>query len=254
VVVVAGIVFLSSIDGIVKQAVEEFGPRITKAEVKLETVEISMTSGSGRLAGLKVGNPQGFKTESAFRLGEIAVKLNLDATTGKMIVIKDILISAPQVTYELGASGSNLDALLKNVAAFTGGAKGAPAKTGGAKEDGPKLVIDNLRVMGGKVNVSATFLGGKSMSAGLPDLHLKDIGKEKKGATPGEVAQELITAIKDGAAKAVAPLGLDKMGDKLKEGLGAASKSLGGATSGVGEALDKGTKDAGQAIKNLFGK
>jgi hypothetical protein len=68
------------------------------------------------------------------------------------------------------------------------------------------------------------------------------------------VAQKLITAIKEGAAKAVAPLGLDKMGDKLKEGLGAATKSLGGATSGVGGALEKGTEDAGKAIKNLFGK
>ncbi len=81
IVAVGAIVFLSSIDGIVKAAVEEAEPRITKAEVKLETVEISLTSGAGRLAGLKVGNPQGFKTESAFRLGEIAIQVDLGRPT-----------------------------------------------------------------------------------------------------------------------------------------------------------------------------
>ncbi len=41
-----------------------------------------------------------------------------------MIHIKDILISSPTVTYELGSSGSNLDAMQKNVEEFTGGSKG----------------------------------------------------------------------------------------------------------------------------------
>lgn len=251
VIVVAVIVLFSSIDSIIKAAVEKFGPEITQAKVTLDEVSLSTTSGEGRLAGLFVGNPKGFKTESAFKLGEIGIKVDVGTVTEDVIVIKDILIRGPEITYELGSSGSNLDALQRNVEQYTGGGKAAGGSGGGkpasgsgaAKEEGPKLVIENLRVQGGKINVSATFLGGKSMTAALPDLHLKDIGKEKKGATPGEVAQTLLAAIKDGVAKAVSPLGLDKMGGKITEGVGAATKSLG-----------EGAKKAGDSIKKLFGK
>ncbi len=33
------------------------------------------------------------------------------------------------------------------------------------------------------------------MSASLPDIHLKDIGKDKGGATPSEVAGKLLSAL-----------------------------------------------------------
>jgi hypothetical protein len=37
-------------------------------------VVISPTSGAGMLSGLKMGNPAGFKTDSAFSLGQISVR------------------------------------------------------------------------------------------------------------------------------------------------------------------------------------
>ena len=65
-IIVAVIFVFSSLDGIVQTAVEKFGTEIVGAKVSLADVEISATSGKGILRGLKVGNPEPFKTDSAF--------------------------------------------------------------------------------------------------------------------------------------------------------------------------------------------
>ena len=58
VVIVVVVVFvLSNIDTLVQEAVEEIGSEATQAKVTLDEVDISITSGTGALRGLTVGNP-----------------------------------------------------------------------------------------------------------------------------------------------------------------------------------------------------
>jgi hypothetical protein len=52
-------------------------------------VELDLTSGKGALRGLVVGNPEGFKTPSAFQLGAISIKVDKDASSGEKIVITE---------------------------------------------------------------------------------------------------------------------------------------------------------------------
>ncbi len=113
----------------------------------------------------------------------VSLHVDTGTVTGKTVVIKEIVVDKPAVTYELGADGSNIDAIAKNVDAYMGGGGGAGQK--GEKSGGPKLIIENFYVRGGTVNVSATILEGKTLSAALLDIYLMDIGKEDEGATPG---------------------------------------------------------------------
>ncbi len=46
------------------------------------------------------------------------LELDTDSVTSDIVVIKEIFIEAPEVTYELGGDGSNIDAIQKNVDAF----------------------------------------------------------------------------------------------------------------------------------------
>jgi hypothetical protein len=92
-------------------------------------------------------------------------------------------------------------------------------------DGGKKLVIEHIYIRGGTISVSASMLQGRKITSPLSDLHLKDIGKEEGGASPGEVVNEVITAVQDAATKSVASLNI--------EGL-------------VG--------DVGKALKGLFGK
>ncbi len=71
----------SSLDSLIKAAVEKVGSKITQVEVQLDEVEVSITSGQGTLRGLTVGNPEAFETAKAFRLGEISVTDGEDTRT-----------------------------------------------------------------------------------------------------------------------------------------------------------------------------
>jgi hypothetical protein len=65
VLVALGIHFF--LDSAVKKGVETLGPKMTKVDVKLDSVSISLLSGSGKIKGLVVGNPEGYKTPHAIR-------------------------------------------------------------------------------------------------------------------------------------------------------------------------------------------
>ena len=250
---------LSNIDSIVKAAIEDQGSKFTQVRVTLDEADISPTSGKGALRRLVVANPAGFKTESAFRLGEIAIDMDIGSITGDTLIIHEITISAPQVTYELGPKMSNIDAIRRNVDAALGPAGNKTAAgektTTQAGEDGLKVIIENLYIRRGRVNISASLLKGRKLSAALPDIHLKDIGKKKGGVSPGEVLDQVLDAVGGGASQAVASLNIagltrefGKVGDKLK-GIG---DRIGGGDPGT--AIKTSAEDAGKALKKLFGR
>ncbi len=270
IIVIGAAVFyvVSSLDSLVVAGVEKFGSEITQTRVRLKEAKIGVTSGQGTLRGLSVGNPKGFKADTSIRLGEVSVELDTGTITQNPVVIKKVVIASPDVTYELGEKGSNVDAIQQNVNAYMAKWGITPGKKTEAKGDegeARKLITQNLYVRDGKVNVSATFLGGQKLGAPLPDIHLKDIGKEKGGASPGEIAGKVIGAIRQGTAKAIAPLGLDNLAGTVTEGLKGSAEVLGKGAKDSAETLEKGAKGtlgaveegakgAGDAIKKLFGQ
>jgi hypothetical protein len=241
---------LSSLDDFIQEAVQTYGSEITKTKVTLDQVEIDLTSGRGALRGLTVGNPQGFNTPSAFVLGSISITIDSSTISDDVIVINEIAIDGPEVTYELGENGNNIDTIKSNVEAYM-----AQFGEGGAANDdkGPKMIIDDLYIRGGAVNVSASFLGGKTLESVLPDLHLEDIGREEKGAWPQQVAEQVIAAITEGTNSVVSGLDLEGMmgnaGALLEGGAADVGKVLEGVTSGGDSAIQNVTKDASQAIE-----
>ena len=126
------------------------------------------------------------------------------------LVIKEVVIAAPAITYERGTSGGNLEKIQENVTRYAGLDKSKPAaKPAAGGKDEPKFIIENLYVRDGQIAISHSALQGKTLSSGLPTIHLKDIGKDKGGATPAEVADKVLGAITQEAAK-VASIDLDK--------------------------------------------
>ncbi len=266
---VGGYFLLSNLGSIVVAAVERYGSEVTQTQVSLADAEVDITSGKGALSGLKVGNPSGFQTDSAISLGEIAVKLDTGSVTEKTIVVTEIAVTQPEVTYEVGATGSNIDAIRQNVEAFAaaqgggGGTSGGdqPAADGSADEGAErKLVIDDLYIRGGTVKVSATFLEGETLSAVLPEIHLTDIGRDTGGATPQQVVERIVAALGDETGKVIAGMNLDALRqgaegavNAITEGAGGAVGAAGEAGGAAGEALQEGATEAEGTIKKLLG-
>ncbi len=239
VIVAVGLFFLlGSLDSIVKAAVEKIGSDLTQTKVTLNDVKIEKTSGKGVLRGFRVTNPTGFSDDDAFRFDEVSVTIDATTILSDPVIIKEIVILGPQVVYEFGESGSNLDRLNENVQSKTG----SGSSGGGSSSEGPKFIIENLYLRDGKVAVQAPLLEDK-ISLALPTIHLTDIGKEGRGATPGDIADQTMEAILAGASRAVSSANID---------VGALTQSAGEAAKEAQKVLEKAGGDAGEKVKGIL--
>ena len=193
------------LDAAIKRGVETFGPKLTKVDIKLQSVNLSLLTGSGSIKGLVVGNPEGFKEPSAINVGSASLSLKPGSLLSDKIVIKSIRVEAPEITYETTLKTSNLNKILSNVEEATGGAQKEPAKPqepAAAKEAKPakKLEVDEFLITGAKVRVSVAGLGGATVP--LPDIRLTDLGTGPEGITPAELTKRVLQALEQGTAQA----------------------------------------------------
>ncbi len=238
-------VFVAYLDSIVKAGIEAAGPKITGTTVTVESVQLSLLTGEGRVKGLVIGNPKGYQTPSAFKLGDAHVKVNLRSALTDKLIIEEIVVDAPDVTYEAAVAGSNIAKIQEHVAAFgktlSGrGPSAQPARDVGAHQK--KVQINHFIVRNGRVNASAT---GRSVTVPLQEIHLKDLGKDSQGTSVQMVFAQVIAEINKSVLQAIA--GSGKFLEKGAEAVGEAAKGLGS------EAEKSGSK-AVEGVKGLFGK
>lgn len=218
-----------SLDWLVASAIRTFGPEITGVSVRLAGADVAPVDGRAALRGLVVGNPEGFQSEHALSLGEISMTLDIGSLTRDVIVIKNISIKSPEVIYELSGSGSNLDAIQRNVDRYMQAHGGGKAQGQGEDESaGKKLVIENLVITDATARVSATIVRDKDLTVPLPDLQLRDIGKQSNGATAGQVVKQVLGALSRSAASAVAEANLGRAAETITKGAGPAVEKLKG--------------------------
>lgn len=206
-----------NMDSLVKDAIEKYGSAMTKAAVRVASVEIKPADGRGVIRGLSIGNPAGFRSAHALQVAEIEIAIDIASVAGDAVTIRKIGIAAPDIIYEKGESMTNFDALQKNIADYAGPAE----KTGGGK----KLIVEELLIHDAKAQASAAFMTGKTLAFGLPNIAMRDIGKARGGATPGELGQQVAKALKQKLAAAVS---FDSLMKSTGKGLGKAGGTLKG--------------------------
>lgn len=248
VVGVGAYVLLSSLDSVVKTAVEQIGSDASGTKVSLNEVEISPTDGHGALRGFRMTNPKGFAEGDAFKFDEVSLTIDVSTILSDPVVIKEIVIDKPVITYAIGKSSTNMDEIQKNVNDYARAEESASGGGGGDSSEGPKIIIENLYMRGGTVNVSAPAVTDETLTAPLPDIHLTDIGAEGNGATPGEAASQAMAAIAASAKQAVKTVDLDALLKGADEMAGEAQKQLEKATEGSESAVD----DAAESLKKLL--
>ncbi len=219
VLIIAGTVgyVLTNLDSIVKTAIEKYGSQAMKTAVRVSSVKIKLKNGEGAILGLKVANPPGFSSPSIITLDDISARIEVNSVTSTPIVIDTILISGPEVFYEMKEDGTtNVDVLKKNLAPSGPSAEEQPQKSPKGKEI--RLRIGKLVFEKGMVHVRVAKLADKPYTVELPRLELTDIGK-RGGATPAEIARITAAALAEETAKAVARTQGERLLRKGAEGL-----------------------------------
>ena len=189
------------LNGAIKKGVETFGPMLTGVEVKIDAVKLSLFSGSGKIEGLLLGNPKGYKSPAAITVATGSVAVSPGSLLSDKVVVKSISLQAPEITFETNLKENNLSRILANMKSSTGGGSETNAKPKEAKA-GKKLEVDDFLIRGGKIHITVTALGENSATAKLPDIHLQDLGKGPDGITPSELATLVLGAIEKAAAEA----------------------------------------------------
>lgn len=257
---------------VIRKSVNTVGPSVLGVPVSLQDARFVPWKGQVSLAGLHVGNPKGFKTDSLIDVGRIDIVVDVQSLFSDMIVIRRVWIQEPQITFEQGFKNNNLGALVTQL----GGGGTAPAKPASEAKPGKKVVIDELTVTGGKVKLSVTSAMGMSAPISLDTVSMKNVGREEgmQGVGPVDVARIVLgTVLKSvvGAAGGVGGLAADGVkaigGGAMKVGEGTVdslkshgggkvaegAKVMGQGAAQVGGAAVEGVKQLGDGVSKAIG-
>ena len=123
-VLIALVALLIFIDPIIKGVVENFGPEIAGVRFKLESISVSLFRGRVEIKNLYMYNPEGFNSEYAVKLGDVAMETEVMSWIGKKKgIIREIRLRDVTVNYETpfpNVTDSNIQAILDNVKAAAG--------------------------------------------------------------------------------------------------------------------------------------
>lgn len=186
----ASIYFLGTI---VKSGVEKAGPKVTKTPVKLSTAKVSLFSGSGELKGFVIGNPEGFKSPEAMKVGLASLSLAPRSVMSDKVIVHSVKVLDAEITFEGDLSGNNLSKLLDNIKGQADKDKQTTDKK--EKSSEKKFQIDDFLITGAKVHASTSLLGGQSGSFSIPDVHLTNLGQGENGITAAELSEKVFAEL-----------------------------------------------------------
>ncbi len=230
-VIITGVLAFIFIGTIVKSGVERVGPVVTKVPVKLDSANISILGGSGTLKGFVLGNPEGYKTPQAIKVGKASLSIAPGSLLKEKKHVKSIVVEGPEITYETDLKGSNIGKILDNVSGAASQDEKAPTKK--EQTTKTKLQVDEFVITGAKVTVASGMVGSYTIS--LPELRLSKLGEGPDGITPAELSKEVLTLVLNETTKAVAA-NAGKLGEGVK-GLGTGGVDQ--LKKGVGDLFNK---------------
>jgi len=224
--------------------VNTYGPKITKTDVHLSDVDVSLLSAQAEIRKFYLGNPAKFKSPEAMTVRSIYIDMNEKSLLENPIIIEKIEVVAPEITYEKMSGTDNFQTILNNIKRTAGAEKTSEKKSGG-KGKGKRIIIKDFILRDGKVKLVTSILGGEGIFSTLPDIHLRNIGQKDDGASPAEALKEIFTTL---YAKIVSPDVTNILNSQLKE-LGSNIDEAGKDITGQSETLRKDIRKETDALK-----
>ena len=233
-VVVIGTLWLyNQRDTLAADAIRTFGTAALGVPVKLGSAHINVANQSAELRRLSVDNPPGYRAPKFLQLESVTVNLDVASLAGEVVVIREILVRKPDITYENKDRIANLDVIQGNLDRYLLETQKAFGLAPSKKEK--RWIIGHVFIQDAVANVSPGILGGKTVSVPLPNIHIRDIGKRSNGATSADATKQVLSALTGTVTHS-------------------AGSAIAEAAKGVGGGVKKGVKGIGSKLKSLFGR
>ena len=189
------------LEPLVKTATHKFGTQIVGTDVNLGGFSLNPIKGAVELKNLTVGNPAGYSAPNLLSLGKISVKVDPKSLLSDTIVVEDISISEPTITYEMpDFSTSNVMQIQENVAKNTAAEDAKEEKaeeqakvTEGEKAESSKtVIIRKVLIEGGALSAITPLQKHETaLNLSMPAIEIAEIGGEGQKVT----LRESITTI-----------------------------------------------------------
>ncbi len=239
--VVAVIVFLLSLDSIVKAGIEKVGSIALGTDTTVKSAHIGLTSGSAEITNLVIANPSGFPEGNLLELGRVKAGLRVGSLMGDTIEVNEITVEKPVLRLAQSGTKTNLKVVLDNA---SGGGEATPKESKGESSAGKKFAIKRISITGGELEYRVG--NGPPVKVPLPDIVMEDVSNDD--GTPlmlADVFAKVLGAMGKSAVTNVKDLPGDLAG--ALKGVGAT------AVTGVKETVG-GVEDAVKGIGGLFKK
>lgn len=251
---------LPSMESIIKRVVHQYGSQIIGTDVSIGGIDLELSKGIGVVKDIKIANPKGYQAPNLFYLKELGVEIDISSLTSDTIIIDNITINNPEITYEMKTlTQSNISDILNNIERNTATDETAQSKDNSsksAKDDGSskKVIIKQLTVSDGKV---AAIVGAASLKApiniSLPTIKMNNIGQDKNGATPVETISKVITKIMQTVSQTVVSANLSELKDASVKQVKAVADNLKAGSENIQEQGKAALGSAKNAVSNLKG-
>jgi uncharacterized protein involved in outer membrane biogenesis len=200
IVLVAGWLCL---EPLVKTVVHKYGSQIVGTEVNLAGFKLKPIDGTLEIRGLTVGNPLNYSAPNLLSLDRIFVSVDPKSLLSNTIVVRDVEISKPEITYEMpDFTTSNVMQIQQNLAKNTASDSKAEAKEETKAEEtteasaSKNVVIDSVVIADGLLSaITPLQKNDTALSLSLPALHLQDIGKDSKPMSLTETVTTIFNKI-----------------------------------------------------------
>lgn len=244
----------------VRHMVHIYGSQVVGTDVNIGRIDISLKDGHGSVSDITVGNPNGYSKDLIINLGKVAVQVNKDSLIKaiketaqksgpkvKTIIIDEVRITKPEVTYELmNLNRNNANDVLGNIQKNTASSAKEEPKPQDKDAVQYNVAVKKVVVENGTATVAAGLLGvSKSLSVPLPTITINNVGTDKQGVTIGNGLARLFQEILKNTVNSVAKIDLSELLGNVGD---LATGAVGMATDAAGAAVDTAGKAAGAAV------
>ena len=227
------------LDSVVASTVERYGSALTGTNVDVDGVELALAGGRASFTGLTVGNPRGYETDYAVRVGSAAVEIDVGSLAGDVPVIEELVLDGALINAEQREAASNLTDIQKHATASSG----EPT----AREPG-RIVVERFRVRNARVLVSSEYLDTPE-ELPLRDIVVDGIGSATGGATYSEAAEAMLLPVLAAARSAATERLRDAAGDALSD---AAREELDEESQRLQEETDEARREVSEKVEELL--
>lgn len=229
-------------------------PKFTGTEFAIERFYVNPWSGTVRISGVRLANPEGFGSAPAVSVRSFALDVSISELFGNTLHVRELLIDDTFASYYSHKGTNNMDVILSNVdKAIASDGEKAASEPEEKQNSEMKFIIDHVRIAGTKVKLMKSDL---FPPLPIVDIEMRDIGKESGGATFGEVAKAFGDAFVKGLS--TAGEGLGALGGAIGSGIKDASSAVGNAASStkkavgvVGDTAAAAAADTKTAVKSV---